>query len=64
MSKFFLSKEIIRKGIEICVRQFKPRLALVLASLSLNENIMCPDYANLMPDLNATVTFKTIEETS
>lgn len=63
-SKFYLSVEVIRKGVEACVRHFKPRMALVLASLSLNEEIKCADYANLMPDLNAKVTMKDVEETS
>jgi hypothetical protein len=56
-----LDTSIIRSGIEASVRVFKPKLALILASLSLNEDMTCADYANLLPDLNATVTFKEIE---
>jgi hypothetical protein len=55
---------MIRKGVETCIRLFKPRLTILFAALSLNEHIVCGDYANLMPDLNAKTTYKQIEETS
>ena len=64
MSKVFMSQNIIRRGVECCMRNFKPRLALILMTISGVEVITCNDAANLLPNENAVTTMKEIEETS
>jgi len=38
------------------MRNFKPRLALILMTVSGNEVITCNDAANLLPNENAVTT--------
>ena len=52
-ARFYLCKELIIKGLEACCRYFQPKLAILLACLSIQEELehQFVDYSNLLPSL-------------
>jgi len=57
-SKFYIFKDLIIKGLESSVRNFRPEMALIISSIWISEEgtHKLIDYSNLMHDLNAKVT--------
>ena len=49
---------MIKKGVEASVRYFQPRFAIMLRAYGSVQNMLFIDYANLVPDTKAEVTYK------
>ena len=65
-ARFYLCKELVVKGLESSCRHFRPKMAILLACISIQEDLEYnfSDYANLMPDLEAVVTMKDVQQTA
>jgi hypothetical protein len=64
LSRFYLCKELVINIIKLSCRYMRPRMAIYGLFLSFKADIGYPflDYADLMPDINTTVTIKDVQQ--
>lgn len=63
-SRFYMFKDLVAHIIKFSCRYMRPRMAIYGLFMSLNADIGYPfmDYADLMPDVNTTVTIKDVQQ--
>ena len=63
LSRFYIFKDLVIHIIKVSCRYMRPRMAIYGLFLSLKADIGYPflDYADLMPDINKTVTIKDVK---